>query len=214
MALTTAQLRESASFHGVRVSRAHWIILDAAERAGLHFRINSGRRTRADQERLVREKGVYNSRTNPHGAAAYSSRAPHIKALAPGGKQLANHALDCDEFVGDGPRKLAAFYAAHGCPVFFNVSTEAWHFDPTDEAKLVATARKLVDPLAGYPADERRWIREYDALHRAGKDKDRQRVLVRVMTAKRKAIWHAAQKSGWKMLNRTARYRSLLHRTK
>jgi hypothetical protein len=214
MTRTTAQLRASATFGGRRVSVAHRIVLDAAAASGLRFQLNSGRRTRSEQEALVREKGVYSSLTNPHGAARYSPSAPHIKALGPKGVQLANHALDVDLFVGGGPRPLAAFYVAHGCPVAFNVSTEAWHFDPIDEAKLLATARKLDDPLASYPPDERRWIRELDALRRSGKDTDRQRVLVRVMKARRKSIWRAAQTSGWDRLNRRARYTSLLARTR
>jgi hypothetical protein len=213
---STQELRRSWTLHGVRVSVAHEIVLAAAARSGLTFRIDSGRRTKAEQLALVAEKGVYNPVTNPHGAAPYSPRAPHIKALGPDGAALANHALDVNLFVGGGPRPLARFYIAHGCPVFFNVATEAWHFDPTDEAKLLATARKLDDPLAEYPADERRWIREYDHLRRGtfgAEEADRLLVLRRVMTARRKSIWHAAQESGWAKLNRRARYRSLLART-
>lgn len=217
MIRSTQELRRSWTLHGVRVSVAHEIVLAAAARSGLTFRIDSGRRTKAEQLALVAEKGVYNPVTNPHGAAPYSPRAPHIKALGPDGAALANHALDVNLFVGGGPRPLARFYIAHGCPVFFNVATEAWHFDPTDEAKLLATARKLDDPLAEYPADERRWIRELDALRRkaepSGDDLHRRGVLIRTMIARRKSIWHAAQESGWAKLNRRARYRSLLART-
>lgn len=210
---TLSDLRRSTTRRSTRVSVAHAIVLDAAERSGLAFRVNSGRRTRAEQEALVRLKGVYDRLRNPHGAARYSRWAPHIKALGRGGEQLASHALDVDLFVGGGPRPLARFYAAHGCPVFFNVPTEAWHFDPTNEAKLITTARRLDDPLRDYPADERRWIREYDKLRRQADPKRRRAVLQRVMTARRKSIWRAAQKSGWNKLNRRARYHSLLART-
>jgi len=64
-----------------------------------------------------------------------------------------------------------------------------------------------------YTAPERRWITEYDRLRRQGRDKPRRRVLRRVMTRQRKAIWRAAQKSGWEKADRRARYKSLLART-
>ena len=64
-----------------------------------------------------------------------------------------------------------------------------------------------------YTADERRWITEYDRLERAGRDADRRRSLRAAMTRQRKAIWQAAQKSGWDKADRRARYKSLLART-
>ncbi len=69
--------------------------------------------------------------------------------------------------------------------------------------------------LPGYTDGERRWIKEYDDLKRHNKDKDRRRVLRRVMTQQRKAIWHAAEseKDGWDKNNRRARYQSLKART-
>lgn len=70
-----------------------------------------------------------------------------------------------------------------------------------------------VDPLAGYRADEQRWIREYDALKRTNRDASRREVLRRVMTKRRKAIWTAAKKSGWDVAERRARYASLRART-
>lgn len=65
------------------------------------------------------------------------------------------------------------------------------------------------------PADEARWEREYDqVVHKRGPwPAMRRRVLRRVMTKRRKLIWHLAQKGGWEKLNRAARYRSLLART-
>lgn len=76
-----------------------------------------------------------------------------------------------------------------------------------------------VDPLRGYTASELRWMREYDDLLRANRDRDRRRVLRRVMTAQRKRIWVAAEHDprgrdhGWATANRRARYRSLKART-
>ena len=77
------------------------------------------------------------------------------------------------------------------------------------EASLFLKAAHA-DALDGYTASERRWIREYDALRRAGKDPERQRVLRRVMGDQRKRVWRAAQApGGWQKANRAARYRSL-----
>ena len=204
--ISTASLRESTKFRGVRVSRAHAIVMEAAAAAKVFFKLNSGRRLMTEQEQMVREKGLYNSRTNPHGAARPNKSAPHIK------QGFAHHANDVDTLKG-GNRALARFYAASGIPVAFNVSTEAWHMDTTAEQPLLDAARKLEDPLRLYPADERRWIREYDELRDANRDLDRRRVLQRVMKTRRKSIWRAAQDSGWDRLQRRARYHSLLART-
>ena len=70
-----------------------------------------------------------------------------------------------------------------------------------------------VDPLAGFTASEKRWIREYDQLKAAQADEPRRSVLRRVMTEQRKRIWRAAQDSGWGSANRRRRYASLLART-
>jgi lysozyme len=66
------------------------------------------------------------------------------------------------------------------------------------------------------PADEARWKREFDALKgkHTGWAGMRRRVLVRVMTARRKRIWQLAEPDGWSILNRKARYRALAERTK
>lgn len=76
-------------------------------------------------------------------------------------------------------------------------------------------------PLAGYPADERRWIREYDGLskvlhstQRQPGDVARRDALRRVMTKRRKRIWLAATASGWSKHKRRARYHSLDVRTR
>jgi len=70
-----------------------------------------------------------------------------------------------------------------------------------------------VDPLAGYRADEKRWIREYDELKRENRNERRREVLRSVMTTRRKAIWTAGEKAGWDVAKRRQRYRSLLART-
>lgn len=68
--------------------------------------------------------------------------------------------------------------------------------------------------LAGYTPAEIRWIREYDRLMKSGADPRRVSVLRYVMRVQRKRIWRAAQVSGWERANRTARYRSLLARSR
>lgn len=89
---------------------------------------------------------------------------------------------------------------------------EPWHF------RYVGASPKLLrrlqrDPLAGYTTSERRWIREYDALKRTGRDSARLNVLVRVMTEQRRRIWRAAQPPGRWTIARRLRYRSLKART-
>lgn len=90
---------------------------------------------------------------------------------------------------------------------------EWWHFRYLGLTS--ALLRKLKrDPLNGYTASEKRWIREYDKLKREGRDAARQRALVRVMTEQRKRIWHAAatDQYGWTR-TRTRRFKSLKART-
>jgi GH24 family phage-related lysozyme (muramidase) len=69
------------------------------------------------------------------------------------------------------------------------------------------------DGLVGYTANEKAWIREYDALLRARRNPARRKELRDLMTAQRKRIWRAAQESGWDAAHRRARYHSLLART-
>lgn len=79
-----------------------------------------------------------------------------------------------------------------------------------------ADRRLLLEPEAAYfPADERRWEAEYDALRgRKGlAAAGRRRALERAMTKRRRQIWQLAQQSGWAKLNRAQRYRELLSRT-
>ena len=103
--------------------------------------------------------------------------------------------------------RLAAWLRKHGAAASFPVLHEPWHLEvPRDD--LERLAKKVADPLAGYPAKERHWIRAYDALVRmkdAGRDpadgSERRASLRRLMTDRRKAIWRAAQHTGWHQLN-------------
>lgn len=89
---------------------------------------------------------------------------------------------------------------------------EWWHIKWRPGKYAAVTA--AVNKWRGYTESEKRWILEYDKLLRTRRDKDRRRVLRRVMTEQRKRIWRAAQESGWNKQNRRARYESLLARTK
>ena len=139
--------------------------------------------------------------------------APHIRAGRP------DHAIDVNALDG-GAGRLAAWLRSARRARHVPRARRDWHIEvPRDD--LVRLAEKLADPLAGYPAKERRWIRAYDALVRlkhAGHDPaDGPRAAppacAALMTNRRKAIWRAAQHSGWHRLKRRARYRSLLART-
>lgn len=122
-------------------------MLEAYEKKyGVAVALNSGQRTKADQEEMVREKGVYNATSNPHGAARYSPFAPHVKT----GHE--NHALDISHGDGKGQSNhVAEFYRDNGVEIAFNVSTENWHMDTTDEQSLLDAAKKIsVDPVLRY----------------------------------------------------------------
>lgn len=77
------------------------------------------------------------------------------------------------------------------------------------------------DPFAQYSDAEKDWIREYDRLVQAGKDRPRRGALRNAMAQQRTIIWHNAQPkdkggdgNGWEYRDRRARYRSLLARTR
>lgn len=119
------------TFDGKRVSWAWWIILRAARRAGIVFRLNSGRRTLAEQWRLYRAYKAGGT------LAAYPlPTAPHIRFGLP------NHAIDVDTNVGDGEAGLQRWLQHHGVRVGNPVAGEAWHMD-ADLRTLVALARRI-----------------------------------------------------------------------
>lgn len=194
------------TFQGKLVSASWKVVLDAAVRDGVHFQLNSGRRTEAEQRALIRQKGVW-SPSNPTGAAAYSPNAPHIRV----GRE--DHALDVDTFAHDnGNARLTNWLRSKGLRVDHEIPQEPWHMEASSEVALVALAKRL-NKWAGYPADEVRWITEYDGLKRAKKNKPRRNVLRSVMIERRKEIWREAKKTGWRTRNRIKRYASLRART-
>lgn len=194
-------------FDDERVSKPWDVVLRAAVAAGIitEADLNDGHRTMAEQQDRVDAQGVW-SLANPHGAAKPSATAPHIRL------GRVDHAIDVQATNGAAGR-MAAWLRKLGARASFTVPGEPWHIE-VPLADLERLAEHLADPLADYTAAERRWIREYDQLRRANRDRGRRRVLRRYMTAQRKRIHRAATPGGWDIHNRRARYASLLARTR
>lgn len=121
-------------YHGKRVSRQWRIVLNEAERDGVLFTVNSGRRTMAEQWRLVRQKGVW-SPSNPHGAARPAPWAPHIRV----GRQ--DHALDIDT-GGGGETRLQGWLVKHHAAAVNTVPGEPWHLE-VPRGQLRKLARRI-----------------------------------------------------------------------
>jgi lysozyme len=111
---------------------SEWFVLlwDIAKHDHVPFNVNEGHRTMARQQQLVNELGLYNRRTNPHGAAAPSDHAPHIKTGHP------DHAIDFDNAAG-----VDAAAHKRGVELLNTVSTESWHLEP-NPAQLHAYYKK------------------------------------------------------------------------
>lgn len=192
-----------------KVSKPWATVLRAAARAGVIAitDLDDGHRSMALQAQRVREHGLYNAITNPHGAAAPSATAPHIKL------GHIDHAIDVNALNGAVTR-LDAWVAAHGEQLARTVPTEAWHREIVGgEAALRRLARKVSDPVAAFPKGEAAAIRAYDRLKKSGRHKDRLAELRHRMVGQRKAVWLAGERHGWEKHHRRARYRALLART-
>ncbi len=118
-------------YQGVRVSTSWDYVLSQAERQGVHFKLNSGRRTMREQWTLVRAKGVW-SPSNPHGAARPTPWAPHIRV----GRQ--DHAIDVNQPDGG----LFGWLAQKGLRPARTVPTESWHIE-VDRARLARYAKEI-----------------------------------------------------------------------
>jgi hypothetical protein len=122
----------SRYFKGKRVSAAWFTVLTFAA-PYVSFQVNSGRRTLAEQWVLYRAwlkfRQVLAAFPNPN--------APHIKLGRP------DHALDVDQYVGDGTDGLMRWLAARGCPCSKTVSGEGWHFEADSRTKLVTLAFRI-----------------------------------------------------------------------
>lgn len=120
-------------FRGKRVSAEWHTVLTAAERAGVRFQLNSGRRTMAEQWALYRQY----KRTGWPVAAYPNPNAPHIRT------GRSDHALDVDTDVGDGESGLQAWLARQGLPTRNTVRGEPWHLEARSAADLRRLAKRL-----------------------------------------------------------------------
>lgn len=106
--------------NNVKVSTQWLATLRAADRAHVGFIVNSGARTRAEQEALIAEKGCW-SPTNTDGAACPWNRSNHVIKGRP------NHALDVQT---GGENKLQAWLNGHRFVNATNpVPGEPWHLE-------------------------------------------------------------------------------------
>jgi hypothetical protein len=191
-----------------RVSEEWHAVLTAARREGVSFLVTDGHRTMAEQA----DRFATFQKFGTPLAARPSPTAPHIRVGRP------DHAIDVNALDG-GAKRLAQWLRRNGVAATFPVQGEPWHIEaPGDQ--LVRLARKVSDPFAGFSDKERRWIKAYDRLvelKRVGRDTDeakQRRVELRaLMTRRQKAIWLAAQQTGWRRLHRRARWKALKSRT-
>lgn len=130
-------------FDGSRVSRAWWEVLTAARRDGVDFRVNSGKRTLAEQTALFRQNMIRPGVPKPGRplTAFPSPFAPHIRT------GRIDHAIDVrDEnlfALGGGAERLMAWGKANGVAIARTVRTEAWHLEaPADQLRAFARARR------------------------------------------------------------------------
>lgn len=121
-------------FQGKRVSKTWDVILtDAAKR--VDFRLNSGRRTMAEQLHLWRNRG------KPGFASLVAfpqPNAPHIRV----GRE--NHSLDVDTNVGDGEQALERELERMGLVIVNDVTGEPWHQTEPDEPRLKRVAGRIL----------------------------------------------------------------------
>jgi lysozyme len=122
-------------YGAVRVSRPWRTVLRAADRAKVGFHVTSGHRTMSEQAGLVREKGLFDPVRNPHGAAAPSPFAPHVRI------GRANHAIDVDSLDG-GETRLERWVDSQGATWMNTVVTESWHGELSGR-DLARLARKI-----------------------------------------------------------------------
>ncbi|ADB50160.1 glycoside hydrolase family protein [Conexibacter woesei] len=123
-------------FDGHRVSDDWFDVLSGARRAGVAFRLNSGRRTFAEQQRLY---DLWRAGVGAL-AAVPSHTAPHIRT----GRQ--DHALDIDQFAGVGTAGVRAWLRGEGLATTLTVPGEGWHVEADSATALQRVARRLARP--------------------------------------------------------------------
>ncbi len=122
---------------GQPVSKPWHTVLTSYRRTGGRFRVNSGRRTIADQWRLYR---LY--RSGRGNLAAYPQPgAPHIRY------GRAHHAIDVDAFAyrtarSTAPQRMVRWLNASGVRASRPVHGEPWHIE-VDRGDLLRFAREL-----------------------------------------------------------------------
>jgi hypothetical protein len=129
-------------FQGKRVSTSWDIVLtDAAKR--VRFRLNSGRRTPAEQARLFAQNmHRVGGRWVPkpgHALTAFPTPgAPHYRY----GRQ--NHSIDVDSFYGDGENALERELERMGLVIVNDVPGESWHQTEVDNDRLKRVAGRVL----------------------------------------------------------------------
>lgn len=173
-----------ATFQNKRVSQEWFVILRAAEDAGIVFRLNSGQRTMAEQWVLYNDWFRYRKVL----AAYPNASAPHIRTP--------NHALDVDSW-NNGESRLQNWLRSEGVAASNTVAGEAWHLELTNAGQKLLYERYR--DTHGFPNPARRWIREYDRIQRkrvkTTADKKRLASLKNAMKAERKKFWAKPSKA-------------------
>jgi hypothetical protein len=123
-----------ATFQGKKVSYPWWLCLvEYDQDRGGDLRLNSGKRTLAEQWRLYRNY----RRTGWPVAAFPSPFAPHIRV------GRVDHALDIDTNVGHGETGFQRWLERNGVSTHNPVRGEAWHLEVRNARQLKALAEKI-----------------------------------------------------------------------
>ena len=199
-----------ATFDGKLVSQEWFVVLSAARRDGVYFRLNSGRRTMAQQKALYD-----NYRRNGWPVAAYPNpNAPHIR------EGRIDHALDVNDedgyASGGGADNLRRWAARKGFTLVRTVRGEPWHLEIVGGGdalrRFAARVKARPNPIR-FTKPERRIIHLIRAV-RKRKSTAARRAAIRgyklVIRGLREAIRRAAKRSGWNRNDRKRRYDALL----
>ena len=193
-----------------RVSTEWHVVLTAARRDGVAFMVTDGHRTMAEQ----RDRFAVFQRFGRPLAARPSPTAPHIRT------GRADHAIDVNALDG-GAGRLAAWLRRKGAKADVPRPRRAVaHRGAAAPISSVSPGRSATrSPVsrtrsaAGSVPTTRSSSGSAPGATPPRRCESRVR-LRGLMTARRKAIWHAAQESGWNRLHRSARYEALKSRTR